>query len=100
MPPKQPTKQEAAPLRANLTNPAGGDSLDDLAGEMGAEWQEVMAQTVAPIQAALASASTLEEFRDGLEGVLSELDSKKLATLLARGQFAARAWGQVNQPKK
>ena len=74
--------------------------LDDLAEGMGEEWQEVMAETVAPIQAALASASTLEEFRDGLEGVLSELDSKKLATLLARGQFAARAWGQVNQPKK
>lgn len=91
--------QEKASLRAGL--PAiEDDELDDLSVAMGDEWQEVMAETVGPVQAALASASSLEEFRDGLEGVLSELDPKKLATLLARGQFAARAWGQVNQPKK
>lgn len=100
-----PAQGQAATVQAQLRARVPGqdshlDELDDLAGGMGEEWQEVMAETVAPIQAALASASTLEEFRDGLEGVLSELDSKKLATLLARGQFAARAWGQVNQPKK
>ena len=58
-----------AQLRASVPGQESHlDELDDLAGGMGEEWQEVMSETVAPIQAALASASTLEEFRDGLEG--------------------------------
>ncbi|MDO8776599.1 MAG: DUF935 domain-containing protein [Burkholderiaceae bacterium] len=76
------------------------DPLDDLVDNMAGEWEEVMGETLEPVQAALASASSLDEFRDGLEEVLANVEPAKLASLLARGQFAARAWGQLNQVKK
>lgn len=96
-----PTKPASASLKAQPLAPdAGGDELDDLAGEMMDDWEEVLGETLQPIQAALASASSLGEFRDALEGALSQVDPAKLAELLARGQFAARAWGQLNQVKK
>lgn len=87
---------KALPLAAD----AGGDELDDLVNEMMDGWEEVLGETMQPIQAALANASSLGEFRDALEGALSQVDPAKLAELLARGQFAARAWGQLNQVKK
>lgn len=99
----KPTPEDPALTKSKQRSqgdPVELDELDDLASGMGEEWQEVMAETLEPVQQALANASSLEEFRDGLEGVLSNLDPKKLASLLARGQFAARAWGQVQQPKK
>ena len=64
------------------------------------DWQEVMGDTMQPINLALATASSLAEFRDMLDGTLAQADPAKLAELLARGQFAARIWGQANQAKK
>lgn len=99
--PNGPTTVKA-PLKAALpmTEGASLDPLDDLSAGMASEWEEVMGETVEPIQAALAAAASLEEFRDGLEGVLSQIEPAKMAALLARGQFAARAWGQLHQVKK
>jgi phage gp29-like protein len=97
----QPGKPASARLKAlPLAAGAGGDELDDLSGEMLGEWEEVLGETMKPIQAALAAASSLEEFRDALEAALSQAEPAQLAELLARGQFAARAWGQLNQAKK
>lgn len=76
------------------------DELDNLVGDMLGDWQEVMGELVTPVQTALASASSLAEFRDGLEGALSQIEPTKLAEMLARGQFGARIWGQLNQVKK
>jgi phage gp29-like protein len=94
-------KPAKASLKAQHTaTPLEPDALDDLSDAMGDEWQEVMGETLEPVHTALASAASLEEFRDGLEGVLAQHPPAKLASLLARGQFAARAWGQLNQVKK
>ncbi len=95
----------SAKLKAQLPATAGtdageGDELDDLSAEMLSDWEEVLGQTLQPIQAALDSASSLPEFRDALEGALSQVDPAQLVEMLARGQFAARAWGQLSQVKK
>lgn len=77
-----------------------GDELDGLVDEMLGDWQEVLGETLQPIQAALAAAASLDEFRDALEGALAQVNPGQLVELLARGQFAARVWGQLNQVKK
>lgn len=98
-PPTPPGKKGTAALKARL--PADqGDELDDLVAEMAGDWVEVMGETMTPVLAALKSASSLEEFRDALEGSLAEANPAQLAEALARGQFAARVWGQLNQVKK
>jgi len=97
----KPPKPGSAQLKARV--PAGGpegDELDALAADMGDDWEEVLGETLQPVQTALAAASTLEEFRDALEAALSQANPARLAELLARGQFAARTWGQLNQVKK
>jgi phage gp29-like protein len=101
--PVAPGQAGQANLKATVPSsaaPTEPDALDDLAAGMAGEWQEVMSETITPIQQALAQAASLEEFRDGLEEVLSQIEPVKLAALLAHGQFAARAWGQLNQVKK
>lgn len=100
---KPAVKGEKAPLKAQITgaDPAvEPDDLDNLVGDMLDEWQDVMGETVEPIRAALASAGSLDEFRAGLEGALSQIEPTLLVQMLARGQFAARAWGQLDQVKK
>lgn len=100
-PKARPPKPGSAQLKARV--PAGGpegDELDDLSAEMAGQWEEVLGETMQAVQAALAAASTLEEFRDALEAALGQVEQAKLTELLARGQFAARAWGQLNQVKK
>lgn len=97
----KPGQHDQASLKAlPLAADGGGDELDDLVDGMMGDWQEVMGETIKPVQDALAAASSLAEFRDGLEGALSQIEPARLAELLARGQFAARAWGQLNQVKK
>ena len=91
---------KAQPPLAPVAGAGEGDELDDLSAEMQGDWQEVLGETLKPIQTALDSASSLQEFRDLLEGALSQVDPVKLVEMLARGQFAARAWGQLNQVKK
>ena len=104
VPPAERPLKTSKPGKASLkaTLPAGPqpDELDDLAQEMMGDWQEVLCETMQPIELALAKASSLEEFRDMLDGVLAQAEPAKLVELLARGQFAARIWGQVNQVKK
>lgn len=100
-PKAKPPKPGSAQLKARLpADGQDGDELDDLAAGMGDDWEEVLGETMQPIRAALAAAGSLEEFRDALDASLSQADPGQLAELLARGQFAARIWGQLNQVKK
>lgn len=87
-----------AALRAGGgAEPAELDDLDVLANEMLGGWQETMGELVQPIQSALDNAASLEEFRTVLEEHLATLRPDQLAQMLAKGQFAARAWGLANQ---
>ena len=94
-------KDKKAQLKAEPSAPGAAlDPLDNLSAAMLDDWQEVMCELVAPVQAALASASSFAEFQDGLEASLASLQPQKLAEMLARGQFGARVWGQVHRVEK
>ncbi|MGA0569637.1 DUF935 domain-containing protein [Variovorax sp. VNK109] len=87
-----------ARLATQPTAPA--DELDELAGEMLDEWEETLGELVEPIEQALASATSFEDFSQALESSLAGLEPDRLVELLARGAFAARIWGRLNAPKK
>lgn len=86
-----------AALRSGGADPAELDDLDALANEMLGNWVDVMGELVQPIQVALDNAASLEEFRTVLEDHLAGLGPDRLAQMLAKGQFAARVWGRLNQ---
>lgn len=86
-----------ARLRAQVDN---ADALDELAADMLDEWQAGMGELIDPVERALASATSFEDFSQALEAGLAEIGPDKLVDLLARGTFAARIWGQLNQVKR
>lgn len=86
-----------ARLRAQVEN---ADALDELAADMLDEWQAGMGELIDPVERALASATSFEDFSQALEAGLAEIGPDKLVDLLARGTFAARIWGQLNQVKR
>lgn len=98
---EKPTEQQqgrkVALNRAAAPVPGADDPLDELAAEMLAEWQDGMGELVDPIQQALASATSFEEFQQALAAALDQVQPAKLVEMLARGQFAARVWGQLNR---
>jgi phage gp29-like protein len=96
---KPAAKPGQAQLKAELPT-VQPDALDALGAAMAGDWEEVMGGLVQPVQAALQSATSLEEFRAMLDTTLAETDPAQLVALLARGQFAARIWGQVAQVTK
>ncbi len=92
-----------ATLRARTGGAAAveqADTLDQLATDMLAEWQEGMGELIDPVQAALANATSFDDFSRALEAGLGEIEPGKLVDLLARGTFAARIWGLLNQVKR
>jgi phage gp29-like protein len=95
-----PAKPAKARLRAQPAADVEPDALDELADEMLVEWQEGMGELVEPVEAALASASSFEEFSQALEAGLGAIEPGKLVDLLARGTFAARIWGRLNLVKR
>jgi len=82
---------------AIATNRATGDALDgdplsEIADEMLADWQPVMSETLDPVLAAIAGATSYEDALERL-GALEGLDSAKLIDALVKGMFKARAFG-------
>lgn len=95
--PVQQERQRLARLRAQVEN---ADALDELAAEMLDEWQAGMGELIDPVEQALANATSFEDFSRALEAGLATIAPDKLIDLLARGTFAARVWGQLNQVKR
>lgn len=96
-PPAAKAKTTVAALRSAGQASGEPDELDALADEMLGGWQETMGELVQPVRSALDNAASLEEFRTVLEEHLATLSPDRLAQMLAKGQFAARIWGQLNQ---
>lgn len=91
-------KPPAGKARMRLAPQAASpDELDELANDMLAEWVDGMGELVEPVEAALANATSFEDFSRALEAGLAQIEADKLVDLLARGTFAARIWGQLNQ---
>lgn len=76
------------------TNP---DAIDQFLGSELGGWEEMVGGTVSPIRSMLAEASSLEDARDRLIGLLDTMESGPLAELLARGGFNARLAGAAGQ---
>lgn len=91
-PQPEATAQAAARVAA-LKAEAPADPLADLADVLASEWEPV-ATLVEPVQALLASCTSLTEFRDRLPEVVGQLDATDLADLIARGLFAGHVAGR------
>lgn len=74
------------------------DAIDDLADEAAADWEPVMAPVIDPIRQLLDQVGSLEEFRDRLPELLTEMDPDEVVSALARAGFAARVAGELDAP--
>lgn len=90
------------PLRAALAAQptADIDELDALAAEMLGEWEDDMGELIEPVEAALAAATSFEDFQAALEQQIAGIDPARLVEILARGNFSARIWGRLNNPRR
>lgn len=79
---------------------AEADELDALADEMLGEWEDTLGELVEPVQVALASATSFEDFQAALEDQIAGIPADRLVELLAKGSFAARVWGRLNQARR
>ncbi len=75
------------------------DAIDESADEFLGDWVEVVAPIVSPIEQLVASASSLEEIRDGLAGLIGSMDESGLAGMVAMAGFAARLAGDAAQQR-
>lgn len=102
LPPLERPERETSRQRLALNRtgqPGAADALDALADDMLDEWVEsVGGELQQPLQDALASAASFEDFQAALETGLASIEPAKLVELLARGNLAARMWGQLNRP--
>jgi phage gp29-like protein len=78
---------------------APSDPIDRAAEAALDDWAMLMEPVIAPIEAMLATASSLEEARDRLAGVIGRMDVNQLATVMARAGFAMRLAGDADQQR-
>lgn len=87
-----------APQRVQSAAFSEPDELDALAEEMLGGWQDTLGELVTPIQDALKASNSFADFQAALEQQITRIDPAQLADMLARGNFAARVWGMLNNP--
>ncbi|MCY1529958.1 hypothetical protein D9M68_651310 [compost metagenome] len=58
-----------------------------------AEWEPLLSPVLDPVQQLAERATTFEEFRVGLAGLLDEMDDTELVERLAAAAFKARGLG-------
>lgn len=83
-------EEEAANREADAFDPFG--ETDAIAAEMLGDWQEVMSETLSPIEAAIAEATGYEDFRARLAAI-EDLPAGLLIDWLVKGLFNARSMG-------
>ncbi len=91
--------ETAAETLALAKEQAGRDPVDDLIGRLWADGslEESFAPVIAPIEAAVAAAGSLEALRAQLAERLADMDPERFAELLARANFAARVAGETEE---
>ena len=70
--------------------------LDALEVELNEDWEEVLDETLKPIQDLLAEAGSYEEARNRLADALPEMGSAKMIEGLVKAAFKARGLGDVS----
>lgn len=94
-PPPAAAKALAASQATHDTPDAIESFFDQLRDD--GELDAAMAPILQPLETALNGAETFEEMEAILAAALTDMDSKKLAELIARGTFIARAAGDVDE---
>lgn len=79
------------------TAAADPDAVDRFIGSELDGWEEMVGAAEGPIRSMLTEASSLEDARDRLIGLLDTMEPEPLAELLARGGFNARLAGVAGQ---
>jgi phage gp29-like protein len=79
--------------------PAPGDPIERASAEVLDDWAALMQPVLAPVEALLTRASSLEMVRDELAAALGAMDISELADMLARAGFAMRLAGDADQQK-
>jgi len=88
---REPVERAASASTADRPDPialAADEALDD--------WEALMTPVLAPIDALVASATSLEEVRSGLIGALAQMDETRLTELVRRARFGARLQGDAD----
>jgi phage gp29-like protein len=95
--PPEPEDDKRAALAALTAQreAARQDAWDELSERMADDWQPVMTPLLDPLQKLLEECKTLEELRDRLPEIISDMDVAGLTEWLARGQFAAHLSGRA-----
>lgn len=90
--------EDAADPTLHAADPAADpDAIDRFIGSELGGWEEMVGAAEGPIRSLLTEASSLEDARDRLIGLLDTMDPGPLAELLARGGFNARLAGETGQ---
>lgn len=87
-------RRPGAGTAMNRETPGPADALDELEAEMLEDWEEVMGETLDPIEAIIEGAGSYEEVMERLAG-LDGLPSSRIIDTLVKGMFKARAQGDV-----
>lgn len=75
------------------------DAIDESADQFLDDWVEVVEPILSPIEQLVASATSLEQIRDGLTGLIGDMDESGLAGLVAMAGFASRLAGDAAQQR-
>ncbi len=75
------------------------DAIDESADQFLDDWVELVEPVLSPIEQLVASASSLEQVRDGLTGLIGQMDESELAGMLAMAGFASRLAGDAAQQR-
>ena len=74
------------------------DAIAALIEAAAGEWEEMGDPIMAPVRELIANAGTMEEIRDGLAGVIGDMEPAAFAEVLAKAGFAARIAGETGAP--
>lgn len=94
---KAASEAETTAAAAASTPADNRDAVDLFVDAELGGWEEMVGGAASPIRSMLAEASSLEDARDRLVGLLDTMDPEPLAELLARAGFNARLAGAAGQ---
>lgn len=71
------------------------DGIDRAIDEHLDDWEKLIAPALAPVEAMIAGATSLEQVRDLLAGTIASMDIDAVAALMEKAGFGARLAGQL-----
>jgi phage gp29-like protein len=110
--PEKPARRLSGALRPSQRDDSGGadgadaeasairrpiaDPIDAAIDETLGDWEQLLRPVIAPVEAVIASASSLENLRGRVVEAIASMEVEELTELLARSCFGARLAGDVD----